>query len=132
MPIIQPIKHIITIFRRMLDIDMHDSEQVMQSADLAQKLINELYERDPQHETFEQFGLLEGFEIVEDYIDHGELGCALHHLLYMIHEADIPYPKENMLSLHQMAKRMGERNHYSKENQTNLTSDQLNMIYNAP
>lgn len=111
---------------------MHDSEQVMQSADLAQKLINELYERDPQHETFEQFGLLEGFEIVEDYIDHGELGCALHHLLYMIHEADIPYPKENMLSLHQMAKRMGERNHYSKENQTNLTSDQLNMIYNAP
>jgi len=33
--------------------------------------------------------LRDGFEIVDDYLKHGESGLALEHLIYMIHETDI-------------------------------------------
>ena len=94
---------------------MRDPEHVMESAEIAQKLILALHERDPNHETFEQVGLLDGLSIVKEYVEHGELGCALHHFLYMIHEADIEYPREIVLSLHKMADRIGEKieNHSS-------------------
>lgn len=107
-------------------------EQVLESADLAQELILQLHAQDPEHETFEQLGLLDGEDTVMDHIDHGDLGCALHHLLYMVHEADIPFPRDMVLNLHRMAIQIGEHNHYSKENQVNLTTDQLSAGYNDP
>lgn len=96
---------------------------VIESSELAQKLITELYENDPENETFDQVGFLNGHEIVMDYINYNELGCALSHLLYMIHESDIRYPRERVLCLHDLAEKIGERNYYSKENQKNLTEE---------
>lgn len=112
---------------------MHDNiEQVLESADLAQELILQLHERDPGHETFEQLGLLDGEDTVMDYIDQGDLVPALERLLYMVHEADIPFPRDMVLNLHRMANQIGAHNHYSKENQVNLTTEQLSAGYNDP
>jgi hypothetical protein len=87
-------------------------EIVLDSAALAAKLIAELHARDPMHPTFDQNGLLSGAEVVAEYIGECELGCALHHLLYMIHESAIDFPKERVLRLHDLAADIGERNHY--------------------
>jgi len=39
--------------------------------------------------ALDQAGLLDGEEIVLDYLRHGEPGLALEHLIYMIHEAGL-------------------------------------------
>ena len=90
------------------------SEIIISSAELASQLIQDLWARAPNHATFGQIGFLDGRDTVADYIDHGELGCALHHLLYMIHEAAIDFPREHVERLHCIAERIGETNHYSQ------------------
>ncbi len=65
--------------------------KIIEAAEIAQQLITALHEADPENAAFEQAGLLGGREIVVDFIEHGEWGCALDHLLYMIHESDIRY-----------------------------------------
>lgn len=104
---------------------------VLDSAAIAAKLILELHARQPQHPTFDQVGLLDGASIVADFVELGELGCALHHLLYMIHESAIDFPKERVVRLHHLALELGERNHYSRENVATLSLDQRNALYNA-
>ncbi len=40
--------------------------------------------------ALDQAGLIDGVSIVEDYLRHGEVGVALEHLIYMIHEPSLP------------------------------------------
>ncbi len=102
------------------------------ATEIAQKLIRDLHGSDPDNVTFKQVGLLDGQETIIDFINVGEWGCALDHLLYMIHESDIRFPRETMGELHHIDRFHGMKNHYSKENQINLTKEQLASIFNAP
>ena len=108
-----------------------NNKAICNAAKIAQRLILELHASNPQNETFAQFGLLDGEEIVIDYLEHNEWGLALQHLLYMIHESDIQFPREVMLQLHGIAKSYGIENHYSKENQPILIEKGI-TIFNAP
>lgn len=59
---------------------------------LAQKQIDAMYEvvGIPESGTvLDQSGLRDGLDIVVDYIEHGETGVALEHLLYMVEEAEL-------------------------------------------
>lgn len=107
-------------------------KKIEDAAEIAQKLILELHGSDPGNVTFEQVGILDGREVVVDFINHGECGLALDHLLYMIHESDIRFPRETLLELHDIARSCGMKNHYSKENKVNLTREQRARIFNAP
>ena len=109
---------------------MTDDELVRGAAELAQRLISELHATAPSHSTFSQVGLLDGKKTVDEFLDVGELGCALHHALYMVHEADIAFPRETVAALHHLAERIGERNHYSVENVRTLTAEQQRHVYN--
>jgi hypothetical protein len=102
------------------------------AAETAHRLITDLYRSDPANASFIQIGLLDGRDTVMHFISHGEWGCALDHLLYMIHESDIDFPHETVQELHDLAKSHGMPNHYSKENRVNLTQTQLDSIFNAP
>jgi hypothetical protein len=102
------------------------------AAETAHRLITDLYHSDPDNVSFTQVGLLDGRDTIMDFISHDEWGCALDHLLYMIHESDIDFPRETVHELHDLAKSHGMPNHYSKENRVNLTQAQLNSIFNAP
>jgi hypothetical protein len=102
------------------------------AAEVAQKLITALYCSDPDAPTFQQAGLLDGRDTVIDYLNHGEWECGLHHLLYMIHESDIRFPRDQMLELHAMARKSSLKNHYSQENQVNLTDEQRANVFNLP
>jgi len=107
-------------------------EQLVRScAELAHRLIGELKARAPNHSTFEQVGLLDGREMVFADLDAGERGCALDHLLYMVHEAAIEFPKEKVLALHQLADAWGQANHYSREKTARLSSELRERLYNA-
>ncbi len=62
-------------------------------ANQLQEKVNELFEAcnwspDPVS-ALDQVGLLNGKEIIEDYLDNGEAGVAFDHLNYMIEETEI-------------------------------------------
>jgi hypothetical protein len=42
--------------------------------------------------ALDQAGLKNGLPVIRDYLQHGELGVALGHVLYMIRELDLTIP----------------------------------------
>ncbi|WP_339735192.1 hypothetical protein [uncultured Gimesia sp.] len=85
-----------------MDLKTIDNKIIV-ATEIAQPLILKLHASDPTNVTFEQVGLLDGQDIVFEFLKHNERGCALDHLLYMIHESDIRYPREIMLEIHEIA-----------------------------
>ena len=62
------------------------------AADEVQRLVNLQFARAGvmvQASALDQAGLHDGKEIIRDYLDHGEPGLALEHVLYMIEELDL-------------------------------------------
>ncbi|MEM8486321.1 MAG: hypothetical protein AAF564_12285 [Bacteroidota bacterium] len=98
------------------------------SAD-AQLLIHDLHDREPGNETFSQVGLLDGDQIVKEYLDHNEFGIALDHVLYMVHESDICFDPQSVLALHALAEKLKIDNHYTA---ANLASLGVTSAFNVP
>ena len=79
--------------------------ELLDLLNVAAALIADAYDKDPSNVSLDQEGLITGKQIVLDYISHGEHGLAIEHLLYMIHESEVTYPKDKLVSLHEIAKR---------------------------
>jgi len=94
---------------------MYQSEIEVYLSD-ARELIIELYSKDPENESFDQAGIFNGYEIATDYIKHGELAIAVKHLLYMIYESEIQFPKEKLVLLHSIAEKLSINNSYAIQN----------------
>jgi len=90
-------------------------EEIKNCCDIAQGLSNKLHSDDPQNDTFEQSGMLNGTDIINDFIASGESGCAVEHLLYMIHESDIYFPSDRMEMLNSIVVEFGIKNHYAND-----------------
>lgn len=86
--------------------------EIMEHLDIASNLVLEAHTKDPESDTFDQAGILTGKEIVLSYLEHGEFGVAVEHLLYMIHESEIFYPKSKLTALHEIAKKLNVVNNY--------------------
>ena len=97
----------------MLSISHGHTQTIIDAANVAHELVNELWQQEPQHETFEQSGLLDGRATVLDFLRHGEWGQALEHLLYMIHESAIDFPSGTVGELHQLAEKYDVPNSYN-------------------
>ncbi len=59
-----------------------DQKTTIKLAESAQNLIFELQVREPDNQTFEQEGTLNGLSIITDYISESEIVLAIEHLLY--------------------------------------------------
>ncbi len=94
---------------------MSISDSIRSFTETAQLLIAELRRVKPEDETFDQVGILDGHTIVAEFLDHGEFGVAIEHVLYMIHESNISFPAEELNALHALAKQLGARNDYKAE-----------------
>ena len=79
---------------------------------IAQSLITDLHNVDPKDETFDQLGILDGHSMITDFLDHNELGLALEHVLYMVHESNIVFPSDKLKALHSLAERLGVHTSY--------------------
>ncbi len=104
---------------------------IMTAAKKAHELVQDLHSRDPGNETFEQVGILNGLETITEFIEHNEQGCALDHLLYVIHESDISFPLDTVRELHKLAVDYNEPTFYRRDN-PELTEEQISQIYNLP
>ncbi len=102
---------------------------IRDSSDCAQQLIDDLHDRDPRNDTFAQVGLLDGLQIISDFLSHNEMGLALEHLLYMIHESDIKFEQERVVRLHSLAAQLNIDNHYTRQNLEQLG---VTNAYNVP
>lgn len=111
---------------------METENLIKEAARLAQDLISNLYVSDPKNDMFTQTGFLDGEKTVLDYIAHGELGVALEHLLYTIHEANIKFPKEMVVNIHKIARDLDISNPYSRMNLAKKTEDLKSLVYNKP
>lgn len=104
--------------------------EIRRCAELAHRQIHELHHMDPDNKTFSQVGLLDGRDTVFDYLSHNELGLALEHLLYMIHESDIAFDMQQVIRLHDIAELLQVHNHYTRDNLTRLGT--LGTTFNVP
>lgn len=56
--------------------------------------------------ALDQLGLADGGAIVNDYVEHGELGLAFDHLLYMVVEPSLPITAETLEVLQELSDRL--------------------------
>lgn len=91
---------------------MNTSKRIAELAAKIQHQINELYSNQPDNEIFEQEGILTGFQIVREYLDQDENGLAIEHLLYMVHESNIPYPAKIIEEINDLSSRYKIKNSY--------------------
>jgi len=56
-----------------------------------------------------QAGLADGEAVVIDYLEHGEAGVALEHLLYMVQEPPLALSSSGRDKLDELARRLGCR-----------------------
>jgi hypothetical protein len=104
--------------------------EIQRCTELAHRQIHELHHMDPNNKMFSQVGLLDGRDTVFNYLSHNELGVALEHLLYMIHESDIAFDMKQVIRLHKIAELFHVRNHYTRENLAKLGT--LDSAFNVP
>jgi hypothetical protein len=64
-------------------------------------------EVEQQAAGFAHSGLIDGASIVREYVDHGELGCAVEHLLYMVVETSIELTPASRACLREVAASLG-------------------------
>ena len=57
--------------------------------------------------NLDQAGLKGGREIVLDYLNHGEIGIALEHLLYMVEETGIMVSKDTIKKIVKVSDQLG-------------------------
>ena len=89
-----------------------DKLTISKLASVIQDSINELFLKEPNNPTFEQKGFINGSNIVEEYIDQGEYGLSIEHLIYMVYESDICYPTEIIEELHSLTSKYNIKNPY--------------------
>ena len=77
-----------------------------------QDSINDLHLKEPDNPTFGQEGFINGSNIVKEYIDQGEYGLAVEHLIYMVYESDISYSTEILEELHTLTSKYNIKNPY--------------------
>jgi hypothetical protein len=89
-----------------------DQKVIIKLAELAQRLVFELHTQEPDNQTFEQQGILNGLPIITDFILEDEIGLAIEHLLYMVYESGISFPSENIQELHNLTSKYKVKNFY--------------------
>lgn len=89
-----------------------DEENLLELSQTAQDLILDLQGREPDNETFEQEGIIDGLAIIKNFVKENEIGIAIEHLLYMVHESDISYPSESLENLHKLVAKYKTNNYY--------------------
>lgn len=89
------------------------SQNIYKLADKIQTLITRLRDKDKKNEAFTQEGMLNGSIIVQEYLNEGEFGIAIEHLLYMVYESGISYPKDIIEELLDLANKYKVKNPYS-------------------
>ncbi len=90
-----------------------DEAYLIELATLAQKIILELHCKEPENDTFEQEGIIDGLSVIKEFVSQNEIGIAIEHLLYMVYESDISYPKEKLAELCLLASKYKTNNCYS-------------------
>ncbi len=92
---------------------MNKIQEILEVTNKIQNRINELHLKQPNHETFEQEGLLNGSQIVQEYLDYNEYGIAIEHLLYMFYESEIDKPIEISEQINKLTLKYKIKNSYS-------------------
>lgn len=91
---------------------MNTVQQIKDLAYEIQDKIDGLYSKQPDNETFEQEGMLNGSQIVQEYLNESELGLAIEHLLYMIYESEIDYSNEIIEKINELTSKYKIKNVY--------------------
>ncbi|MEM8720763.1 MAG: MafI family immunity protein [Cyanobacteria bacterium P01_G01_bin.39] len=96
-------------------MDIELNRELVAVAEYVQTLINLEYERiDSKAKlkgAFDQLGLRNGAEVVKDYLEHGEVGIAWEHLLYMVKETNVQLSEDYLKRLSSLAKTLNTKLH---------------------
>jgi len=102
-------------------------KEIIESCNIAQVLIIELYEKYPNHKAFEQCNLINGLITVYENVYYGEYETAIDHLLYMIYESYIDYPLERKEKIHSF---FNMQDFYFQNNKQSFSNKNIELLSN--
>ena len=91
---------------------MNNIQETLRIVEIIQIEIIKIYKMNPNSGIFNQMGLIDGMDIVRDYIDHNEMGCAVDHVFYMIYESGINVNENYLDRINIIANDIGVKNKY--------------------
>ena len=84
-------------------------KEVRDLAKQVQERLDSIFAKVPEprdSSPLNQAGLRNGFQIVEEYLNHNEIGLAFDHLTYMIIEPEVPVTLDEIVKLKSVAEHL--------------------------
>ena len=89
-------------------------KKIRHFSSIEHSLITEMHAANPNDESFDQLGILGDDSITASFLEHGEWGLAIEHLLYIVHESNLVIPDDELTELHALAERRSIRSSYRR------------------
>jgi len=78
--------------------------------DLTIDILNEQWQREISLSKIESLGILDGKEIIFEFLDHHENGCTYEHLAYVVSESNIALTTDQITEMDKLAKILNIKN----------------------
>jgi hypothetical protein len=79
-------------------------------SELTNSILNEQWQKEISKTKIESYGILDGREIIFEFLDHNENGCALEHLAYVVSELGISLTSDEIINMDKLAKKLNVKN----------------------
>lgn len=76
---------------------------------LTNAILNKEWHDEITISTNESAGILDGKQIILEFLEHNEYGCAFEHLTYIINESNIKLNTEQLIELKEIGKKLKVR-----------------------
>ncbi|MBQ0786174.1 MAG: hypothetical protein KBT69_01645 [Oceanihabitans sp.] len=79
-------------------------------SELANGILNEQWHKEISKAKIESSGILDAKEIIFEFLNHNENGCAYEHLAYVVSELNLKLTSDQTSEMHKLAKKLNIKN----------------------
>jgi hypothetical protein len=78
--------------------------------ELTNSVLNKQWQKEIPKAKVESSGILDGREIIFEFLDFNENGCAYEHLAYVVSELDIKLTSDQITEMNKLANKLNVKN----------------------
>jgi len=75
-------------------------------SELTNGILNEKWQKEISKAKIESFGILDGRELIFEFLDHNENRCAYEHLAYIISELEISLTNHQIMKMDKLVEKL--------------------------
>ncbi|WP_412560533.1 hypothetical protein [Winogradskyella sp. MIT101101] len=79
-------------------------------SELTNSILNEQWQKEISKTKIESAGIQDGREIIFEFLDFNENGCAYEHLTYVVSELDIKLTSDQIAQMNKLANKLNVKN----------------------